>query len=108
MPLAASRALSRKRLLLPRRFLQIPLRAPREWGGGFDRLGRDLFAEYVLEDRAVHVFDLRHRVGGQDLVDAALVADVPAAAGLIVAVRGGPGGAAGAEPALGGVRLAQV
>src|SRR5260370_22555999 len=66
--------------------LQIPFRPPRKRCRHFHRLGRDLFAQDVLEDRAVDVFDLHHRMGGHDLMDAALVADVPAFTPLVHAV----------------------
>src|SRR5262245_4548149 len=48
---------------------------PRERRRHFNWLGRDLLAENVLEDRAVDLLDLDHRVRGHHLVNAPLVAE---------------------------------
>src|SRR5262245_7684180 len=62
---------------LPRRDAALAvLFHPRERPIGFHRLGRDLLSQDVLEDRAVDALDLHHRVSGQDLLDAALIADL--------------------------------
>src|SRR5262249_8530240 len=56
---------------------------PSEGRNHLDRLGGNLLAEDALEDGGVKRLDLVHAMGGQDHVDAALIAEHPAAAATI-------------------------
>jgi hypothetical protein len=63
---------------------------PRKRSRYFDGLGGNLFAQDVLEHGAVDCFDLRHRMCGQDLIDAALVPqDVTPTTGIVATARAG-------------------